>query len=117
MRVHSRNLNKKSLEALIKAGAMDEFAERNQMLNNMEKMLAFVKINEREINTGQSSLFGGQTSGKEPVLVLEPALPAEEKYKLLWEKELLGIYISSHPLSQYKDFIGTTFRAGSHPIF
>ena len=104
VRVHSRNLNKKSLEALIKAGAMDEFAERNQMLNNMEKMLAFVKINEREINTGQSSLFGGQTSGKEPVLVLEPALPAEEKYKLLWEKELLGLYVSSHPFKNLNGY-------------
>ncbi|HOZ36396.1 MAG TPA: DNA polymerase III subunit alpha [bacterium] len=99
-RVHSHNLNKKSLEALIKAGAMDEFNERNQLLNNMEKILAFIKSNEREINTGQFSLFGNKGTQSEPTLVLNPTEPAEEKYKLMWEKELLGLYVSSHPFKK-----------------
>ncbi|NMC51845.1 DNA polymerase III subunit alpha [Candidatus Kuenenbacteria bacterium] len=100
VRIHSRNLNKKSLESLIKAGAMDELGERNQMLNNMEKILAFVKSNEREINTGQFSLFGGKTDKDKPRLVLDPSEPAENKYKLIWEKELLGLYVSSHPFKE-----------------
>jgi DNA polymerase-3 subunit alpha len=96
-RVHSRNLNKKSIEALIKAGAMDNLGERNQMLNNINKLLAFVKTHERERNSGQFSLFGAKTKENGMTLVLDPSQPAEEKMKLVWEKELLGLYVSSHP--------------------
>ena len=111
-RIHSRNLNKKSLEALIKAGAMDEFNERNQLLNNMEKILAFIKSNERELNTGQFSLFGNKGTKNEPTLVLNPSQPAEEKYKLQWEKELLGLYVSSHPFKK----LGQYFQDKTAPI-
>ncbi len=96
-RVHSKNLNKKSLEALIKTGAMDQLGERNQMLNNMDRLLSFIKTNERERNTGQFSLFGSKDQNNTINLTLEPSVPAEEKNKLLWEKELLGLYVSSHP--------------------
>lgn len=105
-RVISRNLNKKSLEALIKAGAMDSLGERNQMLVNMNKILAFVKTLERQRNTGQFSLFGDTQAAQGAQLILDPSEPAEEKFKLLWEKELLGLYVSSHPfkpLSSYFD--------------
>ncbi|HRY63509.1 MAG TPA: DNA polymerase III subunit alpha, partial [Patescibacteria group bacterium] len=111
-RVHSRNLNKKSLEALAKTGALDELGERNQILNNMEKILSFIKSNEREINTGQFSLFGGKNSAAEPILVLNPSEPAEEKYKLMWEKELLGLYVSSHPFKG----LGSHFETVTAPI-
>jgi len=98
-RVHSKNLNKKSLEALIKAGALDELGERNQMLLNMDKLLNYIKINEHEKNTGQFSLFNGsdKSTAENYKLQLDAAEPAEEKYKLSWEKELLGLYVSSHP--------------------
>jgi len=96
-RVHSKNLNKKSLEALIKTGAMDQLGERNQMLNNMDHLLSFIKTNERERNTGQFSLFGNKNQNNSITLTLEPSAPVEEKNKLLWEKELLGLYVSSHP--------------------
>ncbi len=96
-RVHSKNLNKKSLEALIKTGAMDQLGERNQMLNNMDRLLNFIKTNERERNTGQFSLFGNKNKNNSMTLTLEPSAPVEEKNKLLWEKELLGLYVSSHP--------------------
>ena len=99
-RIHSRNLNKKSLEALTKAGAIDDLGERNQILNNMNKILAFIKAYERERNTGQFSLFGAQTSKNGMSLNLDSAQPAEEKYRLIWEKELLGLYVSSHPFKQ-----------------
>ncbi|MFH1890313.1 MAG: DNA polymerase III subunit alpha [Candidatus Kuenenbacteria bacterium] len=95
-RVHSKNLNKKSLEALIKAGAMDMIGERNQMRFNMDRLLSFIKTYGKERDTGQYSLFGSkQDSGA--VLTLNPAKPAEEKEKLIWEKEMLGMYVSSHP--------------------
>jgi len=99
-RVHSKNLNKKSLEALIKTGAMDQLGERNQMLSNINKILSFIKTNEHEISTGQFSLFGSKGKAHSMTLTLEPTEPVEEKHKLLWEKELLGLYVSSHPYKQ-----------------
>ncbi len=100
-RVHSRNLNKKSLEALIKSGALDQFGERNQLISNMDKLLTFIKTNERERATGQFSLFSSPSSARDNSfhikLNLDKVQPAEERYKLAWEKEYLGLYVSSHP--------------------
>ena len=123
-RVISKNLNKKSLEALIKAGALDGLAERNQMLLNMNKLLAFIKSHEHQRNTGQFSLFGKASATNNGNLALEPAEPAEEKFKLLWEKELLGLYVSSHPFksiaahfddytAKIRDILNNQFLAGS----
>ncbi|MCF7835820.1 MAG: DNA polymerase III subunit alpha [Candidatus Marinimicrobia bacterium] len=102
-RVKSRDLNKKSLESLTKAGALDEFAERNTILLNMEKILAFHKESSSSGNSNQASLFDLSNSKIEmPALKLEPAKPMKSDEKLKWEKELLGLYISGHPLDKYR---------------
>ncbi len=107
-RIHSKNLNKKSLEALIKAGALDKLGERNQMLSNMNKLLSYIKINEHERKTGQFSLFGVSKTFKQNEsdyeLKLDMAEPAEERFKLAWEKEFLGLYVSSHPYKNIATF-------------
>jgi DNA polymerase-3 subunit alpha len=95
-------LNKKSVEALAKSGAMDELGERNLIVNNMETLLAFNK--EARGSTSQVSLFG-EVGGVVAKLSLNPQEPASVKEKLAWEKELLGLYISGHPLDDYKDKI------------
>lgn len=102
-RVKHKNLNKKSLESLIKSGAMDALGERNQMLFNMDDALNY---NRESVKAGQSqnSLFAlmkDQTSV--PNLKLKNTEPAAQEEKLLWEKELLGLYISGHPLNKFKD--------------
>src|SRR3989339_1255247 len=102
-RVKSKDLNKKSMEALIKAGAFDEFAERNQLLGNLEKMLEIARENNKNGNSNQMGLFassGIKITSKE--IKLEPAPPASEFERLGWEKELLGLYVSSHPLNSFK---------------
>ena len=102
-RVIDRNLNKKSLEALIKAGAMDAFGERGVLLANVEEMQAFNKEKAKG-PSAQDSLFGlfdggdGQPKG----FVLKPAEPASPTDRLAWEKELLGLYLSGHPLDKYR---------------
>ena len=101
-RVQDKNLNKKSLEALIKAGALDEFGERGIMLANTENLLAY----NRECSqtpTSQDSLFGDFQDASIPDLRLEPAPAATPTEKLTWEKELLGLYISGHPLDKYRE--------------
>ncbi len=101
-RITHKNLNKKSMEALIKAGAFDHFGERGQLLANMEIMLAYNK--ERQNIGSQVSLFGDLPT-QSLSLTLAPAPKAETIEKLKWEKELLGLYVSGHPLERIRDRI------------
>lgn len=100
-RVASKDLNKKSMEALIKAGAFDEFAERNQLLQNLERMLEIAREKNKEKNTNQMGLFASVKVSNHDIK-LEPATPASNFEKLGWEKELLGLFVSSHPLHSFK---------------
>ena len=101
-RIKDRNLNKKSLEALIRCGAMDEFGERGAMLHNIEYLLEFNKETTKSAGN-QVSLFGLMAENATiPTLKLAPASPAVAAEKLAWEKELLGLYISGHPLDKYR---------------
>ncbi|HRY59862.1 MAG TPA: DNA polymerase III subunit alpha [Patescibacteria group bacterium] len=111
-RTASNEINKKSLESLIKCGALDQFGERNKMLQSLDNILGFAQNIRKEKDSMQIDIFGNSVGVNEiNKITLVDAPAATEKEKLDWEKELLGIYISSHPLSQYKGFIGTTFRA------
>jgi DNA polymerase-3 subunit alpha len=103
-RVKSKDLNKKSMEALIKAGAFDQFAERNQLLTNLEKMLEIARENNKNKNTNQMGLFANTKISNNDIK-LEPATPASNFEKLGWEKELLGLYVSSHPLYDFKKLL------------
>jgi len=101
-RVKSKDLNKKSMEALIKAGAFDQFAERNQLLQNLEKMLEIARENNKNGNSKQIGLFASAGVKIANDIKLELAPPATNFEKLSWEKELLGLYVSSHPLNGFK---------------
>ncbi len=104
-RVKDRNLNKKSLEALIKAGAMDAFGERGQLIANIEALLHYSK-EKNKTPDNQNSLFGGtNVLDLVSMLKLEPAPAANMAEKLLWEKELLGLYISGHPLDKHREVL------------
>ena len=100
-RSQSKILNKKSLEALIKCGALDAFGERNMLLFNLENILTCVRDKEKEINSGQTNLFGDAGPALPP-LHLVPTNPVQIWEKLMWEKELLGLFVSDHPLNSYQ---------------
>ena len=103
-RIASNLVNRRALEALIKAGVFDTFAKRGVLLANIEKLLNFAK----ESNDGpanQDSLFGSTSSSQEVTIDLVPAPEAPLIDMLNWEKELLGIYVSGHPLDQFKDAV------------
>jgi len=106
-RIHSRDLNKKSLESMAKAGALDKIGERNEIIQNMDKLLAFHKETKNRANSNQSSLFGG-TDIILPGIKLKAARTASTEEKLKWEKELLGLYISGHPMDKYKNLMSRT---------
>lgn len=106
-RINSRHLNKKSLEALAKAGAFETLMERNQILENMEKILAYSKEKRTKKENGQAGLFeNGSTHQSEIQLDRKPKATQEQRLK--WEKELLGIYITGHPLDQYEKKLKNT---------
>jgi DNA polymerase-3 subunit alpha len=106
-RIHSKDMNKKSLESLIKSGALDILGERNQMLNNIETLLDFSRKKQKDKANGQSTLFGMITSNNNQInsLNLRNTTPAKREKKLLWEKELLGLFVSEHPLQEYEPLL------------
>jgi DNA polymerase-3 subunit alpha len=95
-RIHDRNLNKKSLEALICAGAFDRFADRGQLYANLDTLLAYNREHVTGKEAQQDSLFADL--GAVSDLVLAPAEPLPITTQLTWEKDLLGVYVSGHPL-------------------
>ncbi len=110
-RVQSKDLNKKSMEALIKAGAFDAFAERNQLLFNLEKLLEIARESQKSKQSGQIGLFSSVATSNNNDIKLQETKPAGNFERLTWEKELLGLYVSSHPLNDYKKLFETKTTA------
>ena len=119
-RVADKNLNKKSLEALIMCGALDDLptssqdsSERGQLLANIENLLNFHRESMRG-PSDQASLFGSTSSPQVAAIRLEDAAPATLDQKLTWEKALLGLYISGHPLDKHKDKLAKSKNSIKH---
>ncbi|MDB5264468.1 MAG: polymerase subunit alpha, polymerase subunit alpha protein [Parcubacteria group bacterium] len=94
-----KSLNRKSLECLIKSGALDRYGDRGYLLSHIEYLLSFHK--DSTATAPQDSLFGAMAA---PALTLPPSTTETPiGQKLLWEKELLGIYISGHPLDAHDE--------------
>lgn len=103
-RVQHKDLNKKSLESLIRCGALDSLKiERNQALQNIEEILKFNSLIRKRQQSSQIGLFSNAFSRNS--LKLIEASPATSSEKLIWERELLGLYISDHPLNSYRQKI------------
>ncbi len=105
-RVRHKDLNKKSIESLAKSGALDSLIERNQVLNSIDKILNFSKSIQKELDSGQTDLFGNKKDNVSTInFKLDQAEPATKRERLAWEKELLGLYVSEHPVDEYKDYL------------
>jgi DNA polymerase-3 subunit alpha len=110
-RIHDRNLNKKSLEALIMAGAFDSLGDRGQMYANLDLLLAFNKEHVAGKEAAQDSLFGSIMA--EDTVELAPAEPIPTLTMLTWEKDLLGVYVSGHPLDAHAEELAKRPTIGS----
>jgi len=98
-RIEHKDLNKKSLESLIKTGVFDSLdLDRNTLLVNVEEIISFRQTNKKLARMAQDNLFGLGYSNGNNVLKFKPAEAISKKEKLAWEKQLLGLYISGHPL-------------------
>ncbi len=101
-RVTDKNLNKKSLESLVQCGALDRFGERGTMLAGLERMLDYHKQH-ADVNAAQDSLFSLMSDTGVADIILPSAPDAPTETKLAWEKELLGLYVSGHPLEKHRE--------------
>lgn len=110
-RVHDKNLNRKSLEALIMVGALNRFEERGKMYNNIDNLLAYNRESVAGKEANQDSLFGGMDTAINE-LRLDECDPVSKEQKLIWERELLGVYVSGHPLEQFQADIDKRTKIG-----
>lgn len=99
------------MEALIKSGAFDAFNERNQLLANLEELLVIARENQKNKSNGQIGLFASVKINANNDIKLISAKPAQLLEKLTWEKELLGLYVSSHPLNSFRKLFETKTTA------
>lgn len=106
-RVSTSKFNKKAWESLIKSGGFDRFGDRSDLLFNLETIQAFGSKVQKEALSGQTDLFAalGAESSIQPTVTLQAApVKYTQKEQLMWERELLGLYISSHPLDNYDTY-------------
>lgn len=100
-RVDLRAVGKRALECLIKVGAMDAFGNRAAMLASLDRIVAISNTHFRAADMGQMSLFGANTGVVEEITL--PEVNNVDKREMLnWERELIGLYISDHPLTPYQ---------------
>ncbi len=104
-RMAGSKFNKKAWESLTKTGAFDEFSERSDILHNLEKIQAFMSRKSKDMATGQTDLFGNLADGTSELELESNPVPVTTKELLLWERELLGLYISSHPLDNFERYL------------
>lgn len=114
-RVSTSKVNKKAWDSLIKTGAFDSLADRSDLLFNLETLQAFASKLQKEALSGQTDLFGAMLDAgiAQPTVHMQEApVKHTDKERLTWERELLGLYISAHPLDNYD----TYFQEQTVPI-
>jgi DNA polymerase-3 subunit alpha len=99
-RIDMKTTNKKSLEALINSGAFDSFGDRSEMFLNIEDILAYQRQN-HDTHAAEVSLFGDMEEVAD--LRLKPITKLTRTESLRLERELLGLYLSGHPLDPWKE--------------
>ena len=105
-RVSTSKVNRKAWESLVKAGAFDALGDRSDLLFNLDTILAFASKLQKEALSGQVDMFAALGGDKLMPSVELKASPVKytNKEQLMWERELLGLYISAHPLDNYDAF-------------
>jgi len=116
-RVSASKFSRKAWESLAKAGAFDSLADRSDVLFNLDTLQAFASKVQKEAASGQTDLFDmlGETESdaNQSMIQLQPApTKHSDKERLTWERELLGLYISAHPLDKYAVYLAEQ----THPL-
>ncbi|MEK7187963.1 MAG: DNA polymerase III subunit alpha, partial [Patescibacteria group bacterium] len=101
-RIHHKDLNKKSLESLAKCGTFDSLKiDRQEIIENMDEILKFSSTMKRAATESVNSLFGNNHPPTATLTLKKPNAATNDQEKLVWEKELLGFFLSDHPLNRF----------------
>lgn len=114
-RVDLRTVGKRPLESLIKVGALDDFGTRPTLLNALDRIVSHSASLHKSREAGQVSLFGEAAESSEDLLRNLPEVAQARPREILeWEKELLGIYLSSHPIDPVLEaMVGANFASST----
>ncbi|MFP4396034.1 MAG: DNA polymerase III subunit alpha, partial [Anaerolineales bacterium] len=99
-RVDLRKVNRKTLECLIQAGALDSFGERPKLLTMIDALIGASSQIHHARDVGQITLFGDAVGSTQRLTLPAFAPPIDSRQLFAWEKELLGAYLSEHPLER-----------------
>ena len=103
-RVSTSKFNKKAWDSLIKSGGFDSLGDRSDLLFNLETVQAFASKLQKEALSGQTDLFGdllGAAQVQSTVTMQPSPVKHTDRERLTWERELMGLYVSAHPLDNY----------------
>ncbi|HQF79820.1 MAG TPA: DNA polymerase III subunit alpha [Flexilinea sp.] len=103
-RVDLRQVGRRALESLIKVGAMDAFGERGALLASMDMMINASSTNFKSKDSAQIDLFDLMNIPTSQI-TLPQTPPIENRQKLIWERELLGLFVSDHPLNAHRKIL------------
>lgn len=106
-RVDASVVNKKVMESLVKCGAFDALGDRDTLLNNIDKITAYAGRVQKNALSGQIDIFGTLSADEEipPISLDSPSASSDPRMHLVWEKELLGLYVSTHPLDDFNNYL------------
>ena len=106
-RVDATVVNKKVMESLIKCGAFDSLGDRDTLLCNVDKVTSYASRVQKNALSGQIDIFGTLNLHEEiPAISMDsPSGKIDPRQHLVWEKELLGLYVSTHPLDDFKNYL------------
>ena len=102
-RVDLRQVGKRALECLVRVGALDRFGGRLELLETLDRIHSFSASQFRAAEVGQLSLFGAATGVAERLELMPAVVEVSQRRQLAWERELLGTYVSDHPLASHME--------------
>ncbi len=103
------SLNKKVLDSLVRSGALDRFGERARLFAGLELLVKSAAANSKA-NVDQAGLFGDDDAGAKLPLIELPQASEDKQRALNWEKELLGLYLSDHPIKEFSQKLSECAR-------
>ena len=110
-RIDLRQVGKRALESLVRVGALDRFGTRPALLAGLDLILSISGSNFRAADLGQMSMFGAHTGVVEEITLPTVSAEFSQREMLNWERELIGLYVSDHPLSPVMPYLN---QAVSH---
>ncbi len=116
-RLSNKEVNKRTIESFIKSGALDSFGvNRRQMMMVYVQVIDQVNQEKKSAMSGQMSLFDlmGEEEKKAFDIVYPKVSEYDKEEKLAYEKEVLGIYVSGHPLEDYQDLMMKNIDVTTH---